>query len=403
MIDKPMVLIGGGAASAAAAEELRKQGHDGPVTLVTRELMAPYHRPPTSKRLLDGDRDDLAILPDAWWKDNDVELLTRSPVMSMDTDAHVIRLANKREIEYDKALVATGAMVRRIHLEQGGSQKGIHYLRAPMNAASVRADLEDATHVVVIGGSFIAVEVAAEMRRQGRACTMIIREGRCLSRSFGPSVSDFVDGLLMDKGVEMLRAVEPTSFLGDDRVTGVLLSDGRVVPADVVIIGAGVTPDVKLARSAGLELGQRGGVLCNSRLETSAADVYAAGDVCEYDSVLHGAHVRIEHERHAQEQGRTVARNMLGQHVDHRVVPYFWSEIADWATLEAATLTRTPDLEVVTGSVADAQFTMWQFERGALKGAVSVGRPEDIRVCEQVLLGQRGLPPELKGSVLGHR
>lgn len=399
MADRGMLIIGGGVAGASAAVELREQGYEGPVRLTTRELLAPYHRPPTSKSLLSRD-EDVSVLHEGWWSENDVELLTRSAVMQLDTSAHVARLANKNELEYDKVLLATGAMVRRLAVEDGAGLQGIHYLRAPMNAGSLRKELTEPQRVVLVGGSFIAVEVAAQLAELGHECTMVMLESKCLETTFGHTVSSYVDGLLRDHGVSMVTAAQVAAFEGEDRVTGVRTSDGRVIPADVVVVGVGAVPDVKLARSAGLEIGEAGGIVCDAGLAASAESVFVAGDACEYDSALHQRRVRIEHERHAQAQGRTAARNMVGQDVHHMETPYFWTDLANWATLEYRGLGGDVEREVVTGSVAAGDFTVWQLTEGQLVGAVTSGRPRDVDRAEAIILGNEDFPEDLVAGIV---
>lgn len=378
-----MVLIGGGSASASAAAELRRLGYDGPVTLLTRELQAPYHRPPLSKDQLRGAVDTQFVHDPDWWRDNDVELVTRAPVMKISTDERTVQLANKTSYSYDKALVATGAMVRRLQLP-GVALGGVHYLRAPMNADQLRADLAGGPkEVVLIGGSFIGVEVAASLTVQGHHCTLVMMEDHCLQTTFGGQVGNYVQDLLHAHGIDTACRAEVAEIEGDERVRQVRTTDDTRLPADVVVVGAGAVPDVKLARSSGLVIGDSGGIACDSFLRTSDPHVFAAGDACEYDSPLHGRRVRIEHERHAEAQGVTAARNMLGAQAEHAEVPYFWTDIADWATLEYVGVSTGFDDQRVTGDLAGGDFTVWYSCRGSLVGALTNGRPEDLQRAEE--------------------
>lgn len=381
-----ILLIGGGVASAAAAAELRERGFDGSILLVTRELEPPYHRPPITKDLLAGRcaRDALAIHGDEWWTERDVELRTRSAVMVLDVGERRATLASKEQISYGQALVATGAMVRRLKVD-GAALAGIHYLRAPGNAETLRAEAADAEKVVVVGGSFIACEVAASLTAQGRSCTLVMQEQLPMERAFGPTVGRYVADLLAAHGVGVMPGEDVVAFAGDERVEAVVTASGRRLEADLVVVGAGALPDAMLARRAGLELGESGGIRCDARLRTSADGVYAAGDVCEYDSPLHGRRVRIEHEEHAIAQGRTVARNLLGEEVEHDVVPYFWTELADWAMLEYVGLAGRWDTERVAGDPAEGRFTLWCVDGGRVVGAVAVGRPGDVDVARDLV------------------
>lgn len=397
-----IALIGGGIAAASAAEELRRQGFDGAITLLTRELDAPYHRPPITKALLSDPAHDVQFASPDWWSDHDIEVRTRSAVSALDVGAHVVTLTNKQTLDYDKALIATGATVRRLAIE-GSALPGIHYLRTPANAHKLREEAAVAERIVLVGGSFIAVEVAASMTAQGRQCTLVMQENLCLERTFGPTVGTFVDELLRRRGVEIISRSDVAAFMGTDALSGVRTAGGAEIPCDLAVVGVGAVPDAKLASKAGLQIGESGGVRCDSQLRTSHPDVYAAGDVCEYYSVAHGRQLRVEHERHAAAQGVTAAQNMIGAGRDHVDVPYFWTDIADWARLEYVGAARHWDEEVVTGSPEDGAFTVWYFDGGRLVAALTNGRSDDLdlarsiltagpddKFCARTLIGQTG-------------
>src|SRR4051812_10130341 len=258
------LLIGGGMASASCAAELRAAGATGSILLVGRELDPPYHRPPGSKGYLLGreTREDTYLeVP------GDVEVLTRTSVMALDTAARTATLSTKEEVEYGTALIATGAMVRRLQAE-GSDLEGIHYLRALGNADAIRRDAEDASQVVCVGGSYIGCEVAASLTVLGRRCTVVMLESEPMERGFGALVGGHVRAVLEANGVEVLGGASVERFTGEGRVAGVALADGRELPADLVVCGTGALPDVMLARKSGLELGPLGGVLCDDRLQT---------------------------------------------------------------------------------------------------------------------------------------
>jgi 3-phenylpropionate/trans-cinnamate dioxygenase ferredoxin reductase subunit len=384
-----VLLIGGGVAGASAAAELRAQGFAGSVTLVTRELDAPYHRPPVTKALLTGScsREDLLVRPEGWWEEHGIDLRTRTSVTAIDTDARTAVLATKDQIEFDHALVATGAMVRRLSVD-GAHLEGLHYLRAPGNAEALRREVETAERVVIVGGSFIATEVAASLATLGKRCTIIMQEELPLERAFGRLAGAFVEGLFTAHDVEILRDEDVLAFEGDERVVAVRTASGGRLEADVVVIGAGAVPDVMLARRSGLALGDTGGIRCDVRLLTSAERIYAAGDACEYESVVHRRRVRIEHEDHAIAQGVTAARNILGADAAHDVVPYFWSDLADWTRLECVGAATTWDEEVASGDTAGGAFTVWYVADGRVVGALTVGRPEDLATARTLIAEQ---------------
>lgn len=383
-----ILLIGGGIASAAAAVELRAGGFDGSITLVTREQDPPYHRPPITKAYLQGRVDRAATLvhPESWYADNDVELLTRTPVMELDGEARTAKLG-REVVGFGQALVATGAMVRRLRVE-GAQREGIHYLRVLGNADALREDLEQAQRVAVVGGSYIATEVAASLTLLGKQCTLVMQEALPTERGFGPVAGAFVRDLMVSHGVEIVSEADVAEFAGEGdegRVESVVCADGQRVEADLVVVGVGAAPDVMLARKAGLELGESGGVACDSVLRSSAEGIFAAGDICEYDSVVHGRRLRIEHEEVAAEQGRHVARAMLGADWPYSEVPYFWTDLADWATIEYVGPAAAWDEEIVRGDPASGSFSVFYLDGGRVAAALAVDRPEDLDAARSFL------------------
>ena len=373
------LLIGGGLAAASAAAKLREEASDASILLVGREPDPPYDRPPLSKDYLRGEseRGDALVHPDAWWDENDVELLTRTSVMKLDTDERVVTLSNKEEVRFGKALLATGANVRRLRAE-GSDLEGIHYLRAFANSDAIRADTAKAERVVLIGGSYIGCEVAASLVAAGLAqCSIVTQEDVVLERHFGPEVGGYFQRLLEDHGISVHGADELERFEGSgERVGRVVTRAGLELDADCVIVGAGVVPDVMLAKAAGLELGETGGVKCSSSLRTSAPDVFAAGDMCEYDSPVHGRRLRVEHWDAAAEQGKTAALGMLGRETPHEAIPYFFSDLADWAAMEY--VGPGSGEPVIRGSMDDGQFTAFYVHAGEVTAALTVGRSEDL-------------------------
>jgi len=386
-----VLLIGGGVASAACAVALREGGFEGSVVLAGREPDPPYERPPASKGYLGGaqGRDDALYRPEDWYAEHDVELLTRVSVMKMDTELRAVKLSDRSELSFGSALLATGANVRRLRVD-GADLEGVHYLRALRNADTIRADVEDAAEVVLIGGSYIGCEVAATLTAMGKRCTVVMREHVALLRGLGERAGRYFQGVLEEHGVRFVGEATVERFAGSgERVEKVVLEGGRELAADAVVLGVGAMPDVTLARAAKLELGPLGGVLCDERLRTSARGVWAAGDMCEYRSVHHDAHVRIEHFEVAVEHGRTVAANLLGEECAHEAVPYFWSDMADWCSLESVGFAPDGwDEEVVRSSFEGGAFTVWYLRGGRLITALSVGRPGDLDEARR-LISQR--------------
>jgi 3-phenylpropionate/trans-cinnamate dioxygenase ferredoxin reductase subunit len=394
------LLIGGGLASANCARWLREEGADGAVLVVGREPDPPYNRPNCSKGYLRGEeeRSEAYFRPDAWWGEQDIEVLTRTSVTALDPAARTAKLSSGEQLQWGQALLATGANVRRLNVS-GCELEGIDYLRTLGNADAIRADAAEAEHVVLIGGSYIGCEVAASLTMLGKHCTIVMQERTTLERGFGTAAGRFFQGLLESHGVTIHGEDELEGFAGDGRVARVRTKRGLELPAELVVIGAGVTPDVQLARGAGLEMGASGGVRCSSRLEASAPGVYAAGDICEYDSPLHGGPLRVEHWDVAFNHGRTVALNMLGRDVPHEVVPYFFSVLGDWGELEYVGPARAWDEEIVRGSLADGSFTTWYLQGSRVVAALTFGRSEDLDHARRLLAARTELDAAARGAL----
>jgi 3-phenylpropionate/trans-cinnamate dioxygenase ferredoxin reductase component len=388
------LLIGGGLAAANCARWLREGGGEGSILLVGREPDPPYNRPPLTKGYLQGKepRDEVLFRPDEWWEEQGIGLLLRTSVTKLDAGERVAQLSTKDEVEFGNALLATGANVRRLRVD-GCEFDGIHYIRVFGNSDALKADAQQAERVVIIGGSYIGTEVAASLTAAyGDKCTMVMLEDVTLERFYGKEIGGFFQGVLEEHGVEVHGGDELERFEGSDgRVSRVVTKGGLELDCDCVVIGAGVTPDVSLAKAAGLEIGEAGGVLCSAGLESSAEGIYAAGDICEYDSPVHGRHMRIEHWDVAFNQGKTAGLNMLGKGVEHDVVPYFFSDLADWSSMEY--VGPGSGEPAVRGSLADGDFTAFYVDDGRVTAALTVGRSDDLEHAKRFIVGRTQVDP----------
>jgi 3-phenylpropionate/trans-cinnamate dioxygenase ferredoxin reductase component len=380
-------LIGGGLASGNCARWLRESGADGSILLIGRESDLPYNRPPCSKGYLQGkeSREEVLFRPPEWYEEQQVEALTRVSAMKLDPAERVVTLSDRQTVSFDQALVATGANVKRLNVP-GAELDGIHYLRALGNSDTIRSDAAG-KRVVLIGGSYIASEVAASLTELGSSCTLVMLEPVVLGRGFGEQAGRFFQERLEEHGITVFGSDELDRFEGaDGRVTRVITKSGRELEADAVVMGTGAVPDVMLARAAGLELGETGGVAVDACLQSSAPGIYAAGDVAEYESVVHGGRrVRIEHWDVALHQGKTAALNMLGASQAHDVVPYFFSDLSDWSSLEYVGPAHKWDREVVRGSLDEGRFCIFYMDEGRVAGALSVGRSDDLEHARRLL------------------
>jgi 3-phenylpropionate/trans-cinnamate dioxygenase ferredoxin reductase subunit len=392
------LLIGGGLAAGNCARWLRESGADGSILLVGREPDLPYNRPPCSKGYLQGteSREDALFRPAGWFVEQQIEALTRTSAMKLDPAEQTVKLSDRSEISFGQALLATGANVRRLNVP-GCELEGIHYLRTLGNSDTIREDASG-KRVVLIGGSYIASEVAASLTERGSTCTMVMIEPVALSRGFGQSAGRFLQSVLEEHGITVCGGDELERFEGSDgRVTRVITKAGRELEADAVVIGVGAMPDVTLARGAGLALGASGGVAVDSHLQTSVPGIYAAGDIAQFDSIVNGgASIRVEHWDVALNHGKTAALNMLGRDAPHDVVPYFFSDLSDWASLEYVGPAYEWDREVVRGSLDDGQFTVFYLQGERVAGALSLGRSDDLDVARRLISSETDLSGKIE-------
>ena len=373
------LVVGGGEAGFNCARWLREEGGEGAVVVVAREPDQPYYRPDLSKDYLRGEkaREEVLFRPPEFYDEQRIEVLTKVSATSLDTAGRRVKLSNGDEMIFDQALLATGANVRRLDVP-GCELDGIFYLRTLGNSDAIRENAAG-KRVVLIGGSYIASEVAASLTELGSSCAMVMLEPVVLSRNFGERAGRFFQDRLEEHGIVVHGEDSLARFEGDDgRVTRVITDNGLELDADAVVVGAGVLPDVALARNAGLPLGERGGVMADSHLQTEVPGLFVAGDIAEYDSVIHGRRIRVEHWDVAFNQGKTAALNMLGRDVPHDVVPYFFSDLSNWAGLEYVGPADRWGREIVRGSIDNGEFSIFYLDGGRVLAALAVGRSDDI-------------------------
>jgi len=323
------VIVGASLAGAKAAQALREEGFDGPITLIGDEPHRPYERPPLSKDYLQGvsERENVFVHPDGWYAEHHVELRLSTEVTALDPGAHQVVLAGGDRLGYDKLLLTTGSIPRRVTVP-GAGLEGVHYLRRLEDSEHIRAAFATASRVAIIGAGWIGLETAAAARAAGLEVTLLEAAELPLLRVLGAEVARLFADLHRRHGVDLRTGVTVSELTGDaGRVTGVRLGAGTVVDADVVLVGVGIAPNDALAREAGLDVGN--GITVDEHLRTSHPDVYAAGDVANAYHPLLGQHVRVEHWANARRQGATAAKTMLGHDAVYDRLPYFFSDQYD--------------------------------------------------------------------------
>ena len=388
------LIVGGGLAAANCARWLREAGSEGSILLVGREPDRPYNRPPLSKGFLQEKetREDALFRPDEWWEEQRIDVLTRTSVTKFDAEARVATLSTKEEVQFGTALLATGSNVKRLRVD-GCDLDGIHYLRTFGNSDAIKADAAERKRAVLIGGSYIGCEVAASLTAaHGVDCSIVMLEDVTFEPFYGEKVGRYFQNVLEEHGVSVHGGQEVDRFEGDgERVTKVVTKAGLELDCDFVVVGIGVTPDVTLAKAAGLAIGEQGGVKCDSALETSETNIFAAGDICEYDSPVHGKPMRIEHWDVAFNQGKTAAFNMLGRGLDHDVVPYFFSDLADWASMEY--VGPGSGDAVIRGSLEEGEFAAFWVDDGRVTAGMSVGRSDDLDHARRLISERTQVDP----------
>lgn len=326
---KGMVIVGGGLAGGTAAETLREEGYDGAIRIIAAEPRRPYQRPPLSKGYLTGGEGlDAVYLHEAdWYREHDIEVSEGVVVASLDVSAHEVVLEGGERVGYDGLLLATGAEARRLRID-GSEAAGIHYLRTIEDSEALRDALAPGDkRVVLVGSGWIGLEIAAAARGYGNETTVLGLEAVPLSGVLGDEVGAVFAELHREHGVTLLGETSVEGFdVADGRVTGVRTSRGAL-PADVVVVGIGAVPNVALAEKAGLDVDH--GILVDEHLRTSAADVYAAGDVANALHPFVGTRMRNEHWATAIDGGKAAALSMLGKDGVLDAVPYFFTDQYD--------------------------------------------------------------------------
>ena len=361
------VIVGGGLAGAKAAEALRHEGFDGTLVLIGEEAERPYERPPLSKDYLraESPREKAYVHPEAFYRDNDIELVTGTVVTSLDPHARRLTLADGGERSYDRLLLATGAEPRTLEV-RGAELDGVHYLRTLADCDALRARLGADSELAVIGAGWIGAELAASARQLGARVTMIDPAAVPLERVLGEEVGAFYREVHREHDVELLLGDGLAALEGDGRVQRVRTTSGRTIDCDTVVVGIGVVPRTELAERAGLRT--EGGIMVDERLETSAPGVYAAGDVASAWHPFYERHVRVEHWANALNQGPAAALAMLGREVSYDRIPYFFSDQYD-VGMEYSGLASGSDEVVLRGDVDRSEFiAFWLRDRRVCAG-----------------------------------
>jgi 3-phenylpropionate/trans-cinnamate dioxygenase ferredoxin reductase subunit len=381
-----IVIVGAGQAAVQAVDTLRRRGFTGKLTLIGAEPWAPYQRPPLSKKYLAGalERERLLIRPAAFFADHAVTTHFGRRVTDIAPREQHVRLDDGLVVPFDALLLATGSHPRRLPVP-GADLEGVHYLRTIADADRIRAGFASGGRLLIVGGGYIGLEVAATARELGVEVTVLEMTERVMSRVTCPEVSAFYEAEHARRGVRIRCNERVRALHGDARtgqVTSVLTEEGGEYPADLVLIGAGVAPADELARAAGLEC--ENGVVTEAHCRTSHEGIYAAGDCASHLSRQYGRHLRLESVDNAFEQGTTVALNLLGTETLHDKLPWFWSDQFD-LKLVIVGLAQGYDTVVMRGAPAARSFSACYLRGGELVAIDTVNAPKDQMAARKLI------------------
>jgi apoptosis-inducing factor 3 len=373
-----VVILGGGAAGECAAETLRREGYDRPIAIIEAGPDAPVDRPNLSKDYLAGTapEDWIPLRPESFYRDHGIELVLGRRAVSLDTHEHRALLDDGSARSFGTLLIATGATPVRLQFPDAGQP--VHYLRTLADSRAIVEAARHATNAVVIGGSFIGLEVAASLRARQLPVTVVAPEWHPMERVLGAELGDFILGLHRDHGVDFRLGQTATAVSGR-RVT---TSQHEQLRADLVVAGIGVQPNVELAERAGLAVDR--GILVDDYLETTAPGVFAAGDVARYPDRITGERIRVEHWVVAQRQGQAAARNILGARERFDSAPFFWSQHYDVAINYVGHAERW-DVVVVNGDLRARDATVTYSLGGRVLATATVGRDRAALRAEREL------------------
>jgi len=371
-----VLIVGGGHGGAQVAVMLRTQKFAGSVAIVSDEPELPYERPPLSKEYFAGEKDfeRIQLRPARYWDERDVTMLLGKRVVSVDPAAHTVTTDGGETIGYGKLVWAAGGAPRMLPIP-GGDLPGVQGVRTRADADAMKAASETARQIVVIGGGYIGLEAAAVLTRAGKRVVLLEAQDRVLARVAGEALSRFYEKEHREHGVDLRLGVCVEAIEGEAHVTGVRLSDGEVIPADLVIVGIGIVPAVEPLLAAGAE--GSNGVLVDRHCKTSLPDIYAIGDCAAHENPFaEGAVIRLESVQNANDQANVVARGICGDAAPYHAIPWFWSNQYD-LKLQTAGLSTGHDRAVLRGDPATRSFSVVYLKQGRVIAIDCVNATKD--------------------------
>jgi 3-phenylpropionate/trans-cinnamate dioxygenase ferredoxin reductase component len=387
------VIVGTGQAGFQTAASLRTEGYQEPITLIGEEPHIPYQRPPLSKgfALDQQDIESIELRPQQFYQDHRIDLLTGKNVTAMDRATKQVTMGSGGRVPYERLVLAVGAR-NRILPVKGAELDGVLYLRSLDEALVVKQRLQNTQEIVVIGGGFIGLELAAVACTLGKSVTVLEALPRLMSRVVAPIISEFYQELHSSRGVKILCGAAVSEIAGSGgAVREVVLSDGRKYSADVVLVGIGVVPNVELARDAGLQISN--GIAVDENLQTDDENIFAIGDCAEHPCVFAGARIRLESVQNAADQAQCVAATISGRRNRYRALPWFWTDQFD-IKLQMAGISQGHDRIVTRGNRESRKLSVFYFRENQLVAIDSINRPLDHMIGRKLLAAGVPLTPD---------
>jgi 3-phenylpropionate/trans-cinnamate dioxygenase ferredoxin reductase subunit len=389
------VIVGGGLAGAKAAEALRDKGFGGQIVLFAEEEHLPYERPPLSKEFLAGKKSlsDFTVHDSDWYDEHNIDLRLGARASAMDPAAHTVSLSDDSTVGYDKLLLATGSRSRRLPIPRADAA-GVHYLRTYEDASALNSQLAEGSSLAVVGAGWIGLEVAASARQRGVNVTVVETAKLPLLAALGEEVGTVFATLHRDHGVDLrLESQVEEISTADGKATGLRLGDGSTITADAVLVAVGAQPNVELAEQAGLAMGD-GGVLVDTALRSSDADIYAVGDIAAADHPLFGTRIRTEHWANALKQPAVAVAGMLGDPAEYTELPYFFTDQYDLG-MEYAGHAATYDRVVFRGDVDGREFVaLWLDADNRVLAGMNVNIWDVLDDVKDLIRSKRPVDPD---------
>lgn len=387
----PCVIVGAGHAAGQLVASLRSGGYSGRIVLLGEEPYLPYQRPPLSKHFLAGkvELERLLMRPAAFYAESAVEWLPDSRAVALDRRTQTLTLADGNTLAYERLALTTGARVRRLSVP-GAALTGIHYVRTIADSLALRAVLQPGARVVIVGGGYIGLEVAAVAVRAGAQVTVLELATRLMARTATPQTAAFYADLHRAEGINLQFGVQVTGFAGTERVEQVLCSDGSAYAADVVVAGVGIIPNTELAAAAGLAVDD--GIVVDEYARTTDPAIVAAGDCARGYHPRLGQTLRLESVPNAMAQARSAAATLCGKQEPYTELPWFWSDQYE-IKLQMAGLAQGYDQTVVHGDPAAKKFSVFCFRQGAWIAVETINDPRAFMRYKQWLHDGRPLDP----------